>query len=105
MFAVKSSREKTGKSNARKIDTSIAGYEYIGIKLTEEQIHDLTMINIMLAGNTGKRTPVHCILLVLKVLGILPPELVSEVCNDEAADNTESVCKDEFEKRFGRIKY
>lgn len=96
---------KGNSKKAKKIDTSIAGYEHIGIKLTEEQIHDLTMINIMLAGNTGKRTPVHCILLVLKVLGILPPELVSEVCNDEAADNTESVCKDEFEKRFGRIKY
>lgn len=99
MFATKRNSKKV-----KKIDTSIEGYEHIGIKLTEEQIRDLAMINIMMAGATGMRIPVHCILLVLKVLGILPPELVSEVCNDEATDNTESVCKDEFKKRFGRIK-
>lgn len=100
MFATKRNSKKV-----KKIDTSIEGYEHIGIKLTEEQIRDLAMINIMMAGTTGTRIPVHCILLVLKTLGILPSELVSKVGDDKSADDTENVCKDEFEKRFGRIKH
>lgn len=87
-----------------KIDTSIDGYRNIGINLTQEQFDDMAVINTMMAGNTGKEIPVHCVLLVLKALGLLPPELVCNVSNDKTADDTQNVGNDKFQKRYGKIK-
>lgn len=86
------------------IDTSIKGYESIGVKLNQNQLDDLATINTMMIGDTGKEIPIHCVLLTLKCLGLLPPELVCEVSNDKTTDNTKDIRQQEFEKRYGKLK-
>ena len=87
-----------------RIDTSIEGYRYIGINLSQEQLNDLFTINTMMKEGTGKDIPVHCVLLILKCLGLLPPELMCEVSNDKSADDSENVSDYEFQKRYGKFK-
>lgn len=87
-----------------KIDTSIDGYRRIGINLSESQFNDLFIINSMMKGNMGKDIPIHCVLLTLKCLGLLPPELVCEVSDNEAAGNSENISNYEFQKRYGKLK-
>lgn len=87
-----------------KIDTSIDGYRRIGINISESQFDDLFIINSMMKGNTGKDIPIHCVLLTLKCLGLLPPELVCEVSDNEAAGNSENITNYEFQKRYGKLK-
>lgn len=87
-----------------KIDTSISGYKSIGINLTQEQLDDMAIINTMMKEDTGKEVPVHCVLLILKSLKLLPPELMCEVSNDKTADDTQNICDYEFQKRYGKLK-
>lgn len=94
---------KKRKNKVKKIDTSINGYKYIGIKLTQDQYDDLCTINLLM-NHTCKEEQVHCVLLVLKTLGLIPPELICEVGDNESAGNSENVSDDKFQKRFGRIK-
>ncbi len=86
-----------------KIDTSIEGYKYIGINLSQEQLNDLSMINIMMKSDTRKDIPVHCVLLVLKCLGLLPPELMCEVSNDKTADNAKNIGDYELQKKIRKV--
>jgi len=91
--------ESREDDNMNKIDTSIDGYKYIGINLSQEQLNDLLMINTMMKSDTGKDIPVHCVLLVLKCLGLLPPELVCEVSKDSTDANTNEA----LQRKFGKI--
>lgn len=86
-----------------KIDTSLMGYKFIGINLTQEQLDDLGIINSMMKEDIGKDIPVHCVLLVLKCLGLLPSELVCEISNDKTTDNSENICENKFQKRYGKF--
>lgn len=86
-----------------KIDTSIDGYKYIGINLSQSQFDDLCAINLMMKEDTGKDIPIHCVLLTLKCLGLLPPELMREVSDNKSADNSENVSDYEFQKRYGKL--
>lgn len=87
-----------------KIETSLDGYRHIGINLTQKQLEDLAIINTMMKEDTGKDIPVHCVLLVLKCLGLLPPELVCEVSNSNPIDYIQDISDYEFQKRYGRFK-
>lgn len=87
-----------------KIDTSIEGYKNIGINLSESQYEDMCNINFMMQGETGRNIPIHCVLLTLKCLGLLPPELMCEVSDNESACNSEDVSNYEFQKRYGKLK-
>ncbi len=87
-----------------RIDTSIEGYKYIGINLSQEQLDNLFMINAMMKSDTGKDIPVHCVLLVLKCLGLLPPELMCEVSDDKPADDAKNISDYELQKRYGKFK-
>ena len=87
-----------------RIDTSIEGYRHIGINLSQEQLDDLAIINTMMKEDTGKDIPVHCVLLTLKCLGLLPAELMCEVSDDKSADDSENVSDCEFQKRYGKFK-
>lgn len=91
-------------NNITKIDTSIEGYRYIGINLSQAQLDDLLVINTMMKEDTGKDVPIHYVLLALKCLGLLPPELMCEVNNDKTADNSQNVSDYEFQKRYGKFK-
>lgn len=86
------------------IDTSIDGYKHIGINLSQSQLNDLFIINTMMKEDTGRNIPVHCVLLVLKCLGLLPPELMCEISDDKPADDSENVSDDKFQKRYGKFK-
>lgn len=86
------------------IDTSIDGYKYIGINLSQSQLDDLLIINTMMKENTGKDIPVHCVLLTLKCLGLLPAELMCKVSDDKPADNAKDISNYEFQKRYGKFK-
>ncbi len=41
-----------------KIDTSIDGFRYVGINLTQEQYEDLCCLNMLLMGENRKNIPV-----------------------------------------------
>ena len=86
------------------IDTSLDGYRHIGIKLTQEQLDDMATINTMMKEDTGKDVPVHCVLLVLKCLGLLPPELVCKVSDGKSADDAQNISNYEFQSRYGKFK-
>lgn len=87
-----------------RIDTSIEGYRHIGINLSQEQVDDLLIINTMMKEDTGKDIPIHCVLLTLKCLELLPPELMCEVSDDKSADDSENVSDYKFQKRYGKFK-
>lgn len=87
-----------------RIDTSIEGYRRIGIRLSQSQLDDLLILNTMMKEDTGKDVPVHCILLILKSLGLLPSELICEVSNDEPTENSKNIGQCEFQKRYGKFK-
>lgn len=87
-----------------RIDTTIDGYRHIGINLSQEQLDDLSVINTMMKEDTGKDIPAHCVLLILKCLGLLPAELMCDVRDDKSADNSENVSDYEFQKRYGKFK-
>lgn len=91
------------KRQNKKIDTSMNGYKYIGIKLTQQQYDDLFTINLLM-NHACKEEPVHCVLLVLKTLGLIPSELMCDVGNNESAGNSENISDGKLQKRFGRIK-
>jgi len=76
-----------------RIDTSIEGYRYIGINLTQEQLRDLFFINSMMREDTGEGIPVHCVLLVLKCLGMLPSEMMCDTVDGN----------EDLERKFGRM--
>lgn len=85
-----------------KIDTSIAGFEYAGVRLSEEQFQDLVALNLQMRFH--KDIPVFSIIMLLKVLGILPPKLMREVSDNKTAGDSENVSNDELQKRYGRFK-
>ena len=87
-----------------RIDTSIEGYKHIGINLSQKQLEDMAIINTMMKEETGKDIPVHCVLLILKCLGLLPTKLVCEISDDKPADNTQNIRDYEFQKRYGKFK-
>lgn len=85
------------------IDTSIDGYRYIGINLSQSQLEDFLVINTMMKENTGKYIPIHCVLLTLKFLGLLPPELMCEISDNKSYYNFENVSDYEFQKRYRKF--
>lgn len=86
-----------------KIDTSIDGYKYAGIKLTEQQFEDLNDLGILITANEHRqKIPVFNIMLVLKILGLLPPEMVNEKCADNSNDSTDKDFKEQLHRKFGR---
>lgn len=57
------------------IDTSIKGFAEIGIKITDEQFKDISLLN-MVANNEGKYIPVFNVIMILKYLGLLPEDMI-----------------------------
>lgn len=87
-----------------RIDTSIDGFRYVGINLTEQQYNDLCDLNMLiLADEHRQKIPVFNTMLVLKILGLLPPEMVSEVGYPQADDNTNNDFRYFLQRKFGKI--
>ena len=85
-------------------NTSREAYRKIGINLTEEQFEQMTLLNMMMAGDTGKEVPLHCVLMFLKMLNVLPPEFVCEIGDQNSADDSENARCKEFEQQYGVLK-
>lgn len=83
------------------IDTSIDGFEYAGIKLSESQFNDLVFLNMQFL---GKRTiPVFNILILLKLIGILPKEMAIESqTNRNSHTSTFKESEEEYYRKYGR---
>lgn len=100
-------RLRKKKKLAVKFDTSLEGYKYLGINLTEEQYKDLCDINFLVTSdivNKNQIIPVHYILLVLKTLGLLPTENVNQVSHNDAASYTREEYKQFFQSKYGKLK-
>lgn len=91
------------KRAKRRFDTSVDGYRFAGIKLTEKQLFELSFINQMMVDDKYEKIPVHYIIMVLKCLGVLPSELMCDVGDDKTADNTKNVGYDEFQRTYGKF--
>ena len=84
------------------IDTSIEGFRYVGINLTEEQYKELCQLNALILMNENRqKMPVFNIMLVLKILNLLPAEIRDNISGDNCTDNS---C-DKLQKNYGKIKY
>lgn len=97
---------KKKKKVQKEIDTSKEGFEYIGIKLTDEQYSDLVFINNMFLFDSidqTERYPVFYIVLVLKALGLLKTEIPDNESGNYGNNNFADDLDKEFERKFGRI--
>lgn len=83
-----------------KIDTSMEGFEYVGIKLTEQQYEDLTEFNILLMNEDRKYIPVFNTMVLLKILGLLPKEMLIEGNQNSGEDVSDS--REQRHRKFGR---
>ena len=84
---------------SRRLDTSKEALEKLGIKLTDEQYHNLCMVSL---GSMAehKNIPVFTMLLVLKLLGILTKELAC----DNGIKNIEKGSQEWRNRMYGEIK-
>lgn len=86
-----------------KIDASIEGYRYAGIRLTEQQFEDLNDLGTLITANEHRqKIPVFNIMLVLKILGLLPPEMVNEESTGNSDDGADKDFKEQLYRKFGR---
>lgn len=80
------------------IDTSKAGIEYAGIKLSEKEFSDICTLNQLSTEPDRQNIPMFNAMLLLKVLGLLPESKLTGTEVDESNH-------DEYLKRmFGRTK-
>lgn len=95
---------KRKKIKPYRINTTQKGFEYIGIKLTDEQFQDLVALNMLWIGNEKRReSPVFHILILMKILGLLPPEMICKESNQKTDDNTDKDVYQALERKFGKI--
>lgn len=86
------------------IDTSIKGFEYIGVKLTDKQYEDLLKLNMLILSNEHrKKIPVFNTVIVLKILGLLPPEMINDKTGYDGDNNTDKDFKEYLQRKFGKV--
>lgn len=87
-----------------KIDTSLDGFRYVGINLTEQQYEDLSDLNTLILMNEHRQNiPVFNIMLVLKILGLLPPEMMCDSRNSNSNDNSNANINETLQRKFGKV--
>ena len=74
-----------------RIDTSIKGFEAVGIKITEQQFEELCALNMQCLAEPGKEVPVFNMVVLLRILGVLPADMLTEPMRDLS----------EYERKFG----
>lgn len=85
------------------VDTSQKGFEYVGIKLTDEQYQDLCDLNLLWTGNESRKlSPVFHILVLMKILGLLPPEMMCD--NKNTNKQNDKSYEHLLEHKFGKIR-
>lgn len=84
-----------------RVDTSQKGFEYVGIKLTDQQFQDVCNLNLLWS-DERKDIPAFNMLVLMKVLGLLPPEMVCDSRSNDADNNSASDIYDTLERKFGK---
>lgn len=90
------------KAKPYRIDTSQKGFEYVGIKLTDQQFKDVCDLNLLWS-DERKDIPAFNILVLMKALGLLPPEMVCDSRNSDTDNNSSSNIYETLERKFGKI--
>lgn len=86
------------------VDTSIEGFKYVGLNLTEKQFQDLCELNVVLMNEKRKNIPVFNTMLILKTLGLLPEEMLCDDSHDNASGNTYEEIYQSLQRKFGKTK-
>jgi hypothetical protein len=90
------------KAKPYRIDTSQKGFEYVGIKLTDQQFKDVCDLNLLWS-DERKDIPAFNMLVLMKALGLLPPEMVCDSRNSDTDNNSSSNIYETLERKFGKI--
>ncbi len=85
-----------------KIDTSIDGFKYVGINLTEKQYQDLCQLSILLMNEDRKNIPVFNVMVLLKILGLLPTKMMYNSRNGDTGNYSDSNVNDTLQRKFGK---
>lgn len=92
-------------SKSEQIDTSIYGFRHVGINLTDKQYDDLRDLNTLILCNEHRqRIPVFNILIVLRILGLLPEEMLCEPGSGHPVKYTGEITRELVEQKFGRYR-
>ncbi len=87
----------------RRIDTSIEGFRYVGINITDKQYEDLCDLNALILMNEHRqKIPVFNTMLVLKILGLLPAEMVNNISHDKSNNDTNEDINETLQRKFGK---
>lgn len=90
------------KAKPYRIDTSQKGFEYVGIKLTDQQFKDVCDLNLLWS-DERKDIPAFNMLVLMKALGLLPPEMVCDSRNSDTDNNSSSNIYETLERKFGKV--
>ena len=85
-----------------RVDTSKKGFEYVGIKLTDQQFQDVCDLNLLWF-NERKDILAFNMLVLMKVLGLLPPEMVCDSRSNDTDNNSSSNIYETLERKFGKV--
>ena len=94
--------KKKKKAKPYRVDTSQKGFEYVGIKLTDKQFQDVCDLNLLWS-DERKDIPAFNMLVLMKVLGLLPPEMVCDSRSSDADNNSTSNVYETLERKFGKV--
>ena len=87
-----------------RVDISKKGYEYIGVKLTDKQFNDLNDLETLIGMNEHRqKSPVFNTVAVLKILGLLPPEMIYEVGNRNTDNDSNENINESLQRKFGKV--
>lgn len=86
------------------IDTSIEGFRHVGINLTKEQYQDLTALNISLMSGKRDSIPVFNMMILLRILELLPPEMICDAADNQTGNDGCDDFQEEFQRKFGKYK-
>ena len=85
-----------------RIAASQKGFEYVGIKLTDQQFQDVCDLNLLWL-DERKDIPVFNMLVLMKILGLLPPEMVCDSRSSDTDNDSSSNIYETLERKFGKI--
>lgn len=83
-----------------RIDTSKEGFKYAGVNVSEQQYEDFTALNLQM--QCHPEIPVFNIIMLLKVLNLLPSEMIDEIGDYQGNDYLNEDFKEWLQKRYGK---
>lgn len=84
----------------KKIDTSKEGFKYAGVNVSEQQFEDFTALNLQM--QCHPEIPVFNIIMLLKVLNLLPSEMIDEIGDYQGDNYLNEDFNDWLQRRYGK---